>query len=474
MKKSAPLPLALAKLESQLVPFIHGMPHREWPENLKFEPPLESAYCGSAALALAVFGAWHSRSRAKWAALAFIAGGLLFGARVWPLPDLLGKLPLFDVALNDRLVVAAAFGIAILAALGMDALDRRALMMTSVITAVILALACANAWPRMLATGLTPQFVRAQAVFLVGGALTVALIAATARGRAVCALLFVAIVAQRVIEAGNLYPTLPAKTFYPPIPVFEKLPKGGEPFRIVGQMFELIPNSATLYGLEDVRGYQALRLKRWKETLELYSIEQGVWWARVEDLNAPFLSLLNVRYALQPWTVKTIPPGWRKIAEQPGTNLLENTRVLGRAFVPRIVRLGDPNVLLQMRMERDFSERAWIDAQITVPREEVNGPGRARVERSARGAMRIHASMAGGGWVVISETAWKGWRAYVDGKRAPLRYANHTLLAVYVPQGEHTITMRYLPQSFVIGAWVSGVTLLLLLLIGIAWRFFFT
>jgi hypothetical protein len=486
MKKSAPLPLALAKLESQLVPFIHGMPQREWPENLKFEPPLESAYCGSAALVLAAFGAWRSRSRAKWPAIAFILGGLLFGARVWPLPDLLGKLPLFDVALNDRLVVAAAFGIAILAALGMDALARHPersegsqnaqslqfgdpspssrLRMTGLITAVVLTLACANAWPRMLAIGLTPQFVRAQTVFLVGGALIVALIAATARGRAVCALLFVAIVAQRVIEAGNFYPTLPAKAFYPPIPVFEKLPKTGEPYRIAGQMFELIPNSATLYALEDARGYQALRLKRWKETLDLWSIEQGVWWGRVEDLNAPFLSLLNVRYALQPWTVKTIPPGWRKIAEQPGTNLLENTHVLGRAFVPRTVRLGDPNALAQMRMERDFSERAWIDAQATVPRDEVNGPGRARVERSARGAMRIHASMAGGGWVVISETAWKGWRAYVDGKRAPLRYANHTLLAVYVPQGEHDIRLVYLPQAFVLGAWVSGVTMFVLLL----------
>lgn len=476
MKKSAPLPLALAKLESQLVPFIHGMPQSEWPENLKFEPPLESAYCGSAALALAAFGAWRSRSRAKWPALAFIVGGLLFGARVWPLPDLLGKVPLFDVALNDRLVVAAAFGIALLAALGLDALERRALVITSIVTALVLVLACANAWQRMLAIGLTPQFVRGQAVLLVGGALLVALIAATTRGRTACALLLLAIVGQRMLEAGDLYPTLPVKAFYPPVSVFDKLPKRGEPFRVVGQMYELIPNSATLYGLEDVRGYQALRLKRWRETLELWSIEQGVWWWRVEDLTAPFLSLLNVRYALQPWTVKTIPPGWRKIGEQPGTNLLENANVLGRAFVPRSVRVGYPGetVLAEMRIERDFGARAWIDAQRTVPAEEVNGPGRARVERSVRGTMRIRASMQGGGWVVISETAWKGWRAFIDGKRAPLRYADHTLLAVYVPQGEHTITMQYLPQSFVIGAWISGITLLLLLAGGIAWRFFST
>ena len=476
MKKSAPLPLVAAKLESQLVPFIHGMPHREWPENLKFEPPLESAYCGSAALALAVIGAWRSRSRAKWIALAFVVFGLWFGVRLWPLPDLLGKLPLFDVALNDRLVVAAAFGISLLAALGVDlwsggrprppdSRERSAAEVAAapLVVALILALACANAWHRMLAIGLTPSFLRTQTILLIAGPLIVALIALTTRGRVACALLVAAIVVQRTIEVGDMYPTLPVRAFYPPISVFEKLPKTGAPFRIVGHIWELIPNSATLYGLEDVRGYQALKLKRWVETSRIWSIEQGVWWRRVEDLNAPFLSLLNVRYAL---SMTAPPPGWRKIAGQPGANLLENTRVLGRAFVPRRVHVGYPKdtVLAQMKLARDFADEAWIDAQTTVPRDEVNGPGRARVERIARGQLHIRASMDGGGWMVISETAWKGWRAFVDGKRAPLRYADHTLVAVYVPQGEHEVRLVYLPQSFVLGAWVSSVTMFVLLI----------
>ena len=479
MEKSVPLPLAAAKLEAQLVPFIHGMPQKEWPENLKFEPPLESAYCGSAALALAVFGAWRSRLRAKWIALALIVFGVLLGTRMPPFADLIAKLPLFDISLNERLVAAAAFGVAILAALGVEEggrlarpISRRAgrplsLAITSIAVAVLLALACANAWSRMLALGLTPAFVQMQTAILIAGPLLVALIAATARGRAACALLLLLIVAQRTIEVGDMYPTLSPRMFYPPIPVLEKLPKGGEPFRIVGQLYELIPNSATLYGLEDVRGYQALRLKRWVETIEIWSVPQGVWWNRVDDLRPPFLSMLNVRYALVPWSVKTAPPpGWRKIAEQPGTYLFENTHALGRAFVPRRVRAGYSKdvTLLQMRLENDFAQRSWIDARMSVSREEVNGPGRARVEQKGRGELLIHASMDGGGWLVISETAWKGWRAFVDGKRAPLRYANHTLLAVYVPQGTHTVRMVYLPEAFVIGAWVSGVTMFVLLI----------
>ena len=480
MEKSVPMPVAIAKLESQLVPFIHGLPHREWPQNLKFEPPLESAWCGSAALALAVFGTWRSRSRARWIALALVLFGLLLGTRIPPFVDWLAKLPLFDISLNDRLVAAAAFGIALLVALGVDAAchpeqsegppaqvrrgSLAALGMTAFAVAIVLALACANAWPRMLTLGLTPSFVQTQTALLIAGPLLIALIAATTRGRTTCALLLLAIVAQRTIDAGDLYPTIPARAFYPPIAVLDKLPKGGEPFRIVGKDYELIPNSATLYGLEDVRGYQALKLKRWVETIEIWSIPQGVWWNRVEDLTRPFLSMLNVRYALAPWD-HAVPPGWRKIAEQPGTSLLENTHALGRAYVPRRVRLGYVReiTITQMSLEHDFAERSWIDAQTTVPREEVNGPGRARVEKSERGELLIRASMDGGGWMVISEAAWKGWRAFVDGKRAPLRYANHALLAVYVPQGNHTVRLKYLPQSFVIGAWTSGVTLLLLI-----------
>jgi uncharacterized membrane protein YfhO len=55
------------------------------------------------------------------------------------------------------------------------------------------------------------------------------------------------------------------------------------------------------------------------------------------------------------------------------------------------------------------------------------------------------------GFVVISEAAWKGWRAYVDGRPSKIVRANHAFLSVSVPAGRHSIRLTYLPQSFVIG-----------------------
>ena len=466
MDKSPPFERSLARLEAQAVPFIHGMPQAEWPPNLPFDPPVESAYCGSAAIALAALGAWRSKQRVKWVALAFVVFGLVMASDMTPFTDILGALPVFDIALNSRLVMAAILGIAILASLGAEEAMRggKATWIAPLVIAALLGLACANAWDRMQAMRLSESFMRTNAIVLIGGAVLVAVINLSARGRMACALLLALVVSQRTFESADMYPTLPARVFYPPIPVFAQLPKGGEPYRIVGQAGTFIPNTATLYNLEDPRGYQAMTLNRVKQLNPIWSEPQGVWFNRVDDLTDPFLSMMNVRYAVQKWAAP-LPAGWRLIARQPGTHLIENMHALGRAFVPHRVHVGErpEDVLKQIAEARDFAEESWIDGRASSPRMESNGPGRVRVTHYGRGALTIRASMDAPGWVVISQAAWGGWRATVDGQRVPIRFANHAFLGVLVPGGEHTVRLTYLPRSFVIGAWVSGATLVLLL-----------
>ncbi len=109
-------------------------------------------------------------------------------------------------------------------------------------------------------------------------------------------------------------------------------------------------------------------------------------------------------------------------------------------------------------------DRAWIDAPMPL-HEEQNGPGELTLRRIRHG-YRLHVAMQKGGWVVASETTWKGWRAYVDGHRVQMQIANLSFLAIYVPQGAHTIRLVYFPESFVIGRAISGLTLLGLVLFG--------
>jgi uncharacterized membrane protein YfhO len=64
--------------------------------------------------------------------------------------------------------------------------------------------------------------------------------------------------------------------------------------------------------------------------------------------------------------------------------------------------------------------------------------------------------------VVVSQANWRGWRAWIDGRRATVVPANHAFLAVHVPRGRHTLRLAFRSQSFVIGRAVTAGTLLVL------------
>jgi hypothetical protein len=190
-------------------------------------------------------------------------------------------------------------------------------------------------------------------------------------------------------------------------------------------------------------------------------VHQPVWFNRVDDLTRPFLSFLNVRYAIT-WDRDPPPDGWREAARQRGTLLLENTRVLPRVFLPRKVRFGygAAETLAQMQSERDFGERAWIEMPAS-PHERENGPGTLAFTNTTS-EYAIDADMQRAGWIVASLPAWKGWRASIDGRAVPTHFANHAFIGIEVPQGRHRVRLVYLPRSFVIGRWITLATVVIL------------
>jgi hypothetical protein len=66
--------------------------------------------------------------------------------------------------------------------------------------------------------------------------------------------------------------------------------------------------------------------------------------------------------------------------------------------------------------------------------------------------------------VVIAQTHYPAWKAYVDGKRVPLLHANHAFQALEVPAGKHKIRLAYEDTKFRAGLVISSATLLVWLL----------
>ncbi len=421
-----------ARIITDLFPFTSG---QRWNLPGVRDVPLDSSAVGSIVLALAVYALARSRRAETW----FLAGLAVFGmaARAaWkPLSDLLQHIPLFDMTITERFSFAAAFALAMLAALGFEELMRRGRdgLALTIAFATLLFVTIGTFWVSHSGIVYIKNFPEWShyAVF----------------GEIGCLAIFGLLLVER---------RRPRRRFAGEI--------AGAPL-----LFALVPGTSALYELEDVRGYEALTLERYQSTYGLWCESQPIWFNRVDDLTRPLLSFLNVRYAI---AANGVPAGWHVVATQRGARLLENERVLSRAFIPKNIRLGrgliDPT-FADMQEATDFADRAWIDAPMSL-HDRSNGPGTVSIERRRNG-FRLNVAISNAGWMVVSEPAWNGWRAYVDGRRVQIQLANLAFLGIYVPAGQHTVRLIYLPESFVIGRAISFATLIALILFVLLKRF---
>jgi hypothetical protein len=69
------------------------------------------------------------------------------------------------------------------------------------------------------------------------------------------------------------------------------------------------------------------------------------------------------------------------------------------------------------------------------------------------------------GWLVLSDAFYPGWEASVDGNRATIERADVLFRAIRVSAGSHQVSMRFRPTSLRVGAVISVVALLSVLLV---------
>ena len=55
------------------------------------------------------------------------------------------------------------------------------------------------------------------------------------------------------------------------------------------------------------------------------------------------------------------------------------------------------------------------------------------------------------GYLVLTDTFYPGWKAYLDGKETAVLRGNYLFRAVQVPAGQHSVVYRYEPISFALG-----------------------
>lgn len=209
----------------------------------------------------------------------------------------------------------------------------------------------------------------------------------------------------------------------------------------------LTPDTGMLAGIASFNNFDPLLSGRWLAYTDVLS----------ETRSLPLLRLAEVRVLSAPTT--TGPQGldwssWPVVAE---VDAVQFRRLPGEGARTRVVY---SSIAVEDSIQAAFELAApGFDPDRTVIVEPASDPTGASLPATADGPTQTTTtvSLERDGWVVLSDAAYPGWIAFVDGAPAPVYPADLAFRAVRVPAGTHTVVWKYESSSWRIGLVVSGV-----------------
>lgn len=408
-----------------------------------------------AATALVVLRRGSPRSRTALALIVPLVLGLAAASGTWPVYDVAIHLPVLRLMFVLRWLSWVAFAGAALAAFEADRLARdvrnrgRAALVPLASAAAIVALGFA-AWrhyaPAHAAAGGSSSQRHALFVTVVAAlAFSAACLASAWSPRlanVLPALLCLCAVGELLAQGTRIFRFDDPARLFPETPMIRFLRSQPGPFRASGDGAVLFPSSNVFAGIEDIRTHDPVEREDYVDFLDRSAgYPPSDYFKRIHDWSAPDLDLLNLVYLAGEPGQTFSGAKWSRVYDGSDGVVYRNADALPRVFAASRIPRGS-------RHEGDGFETSGY------------------VERTNSIAFRVRAP-AGPVPAVVSVVQDGGWSAADEsGRPLPTSKAAGVLLGVELPEGDHTIRLRYVPPGFAAGCGLSAATALALAVIG--------
>jgi hypothetical protein len=234
--------------------------------------------------------------------------------------------------------------------------------------------------------------------------------------------------------------------------------KQAEPFRVLPvndpvngeSIFQ--PNILSVYGISTLSGYENVM----PVTLSGFATREP---------DARLLGLLNVRYLIARRDREFVDRGFERVGgDTAAVALYRNTRWRPRAFMAYRYRVESDSAAARSMHAEEF-DGSTVIFPVAPPEVSTRGDSSNRVvvREASDNRLVIEVTSGSPGFLVIADNWYPGWRAFVADREVPLVRANVAMKALALPSGYSRVEIRFEPVLFRVGAWVSGVSVLLLL-----------
>jgi hypothetical protein len=268
--------------------------------------------------------------------------------------------------------------------------------------------------------------------------------------------------------------TLPPDEAYPAKPAaVAALQRQPGPYRVGAIRHEresivLPANTAALYGLESVEGYDFPLSRRWHD---FQSVALGFRGFRAETRYAAVppdrrmlagYRMMNTRYYVAAPGARAPAPGFEVLHRGPDATVFRDPGALPRAWVVSRTRpLGYRETLAALIEGRLDPRREALVPRGSPSPPEASRPGfrAARVEQLGGDHVRVHLAPGSAGWLVLANAYAPTWNAEVDGQEAEIRPTNLAAMGLPVSASARTVEFRLDRTGFWLGVAISLVAL---------------
>ena len=459
-----PPPVSARPLLPLVDPLVHGSPRDGNAGRFNWNE-IASGYAGLLTLALAVAAALSGgrRSRADYsggrrARAAFAAGllALLVALRIPPFFQAMMALPVVGSAAHARLRLFWVLGLALATGLGLDTLaqsrrGRLAAALSILAAAVALALLPPpeNPWERAWFWAV-----------LAGAAAALTALLVPRLRRAFPAAVVACVALDLALLGWRYNPIVPRSFDLAPPPALAYLiaaARGPEaPFRVTGELYDLMPELPAIYGLWDTRGNDPMRpaaaARMVRQVLEPADRQVPPILQIRPDVPQAWQDYLGVRYFLTRHR-RHLPPPWEAVFDDQGGKVWRNREALPLFFMPKAAALAPRDEAVRRALANpDFAALGFVEGgAVSPPRPQQ---GTVALRRVLPNGFDLQIASPTGGLVTSSVSDASGWRLEIDGRAVPLHRVNGGFLGFRAPPGDHRARLDYRPIG-----WTLGLTL---------------
>lgn len=221
------------------------------------------------------------------------------------------------------------------------------------------------------------------------------------------------------------------------------------------------PNSNIVWNVPAIEGHGGLRPKRFYEI-----------WDEMTKRGINFETLRFIGFAGGKYVITTyiLPSQYLVLKKEfeffegsPTIKVYENKLFTERAFFVNSAIVLPSEKVIQNMFEKSFEPSKTVVLEEVPIKNNYAGKGNAALKKYSDTEIEIELISENGGFLVLMDTFYPGWRVFIDGKESKIYQANYIFRAVEIPKGNHFVKFEYKPFFYAVGKIVSVISIFCLI-----------